>query len=381
MYLNVKSDFGPFNDRIWINCAHQGPLPLSAVSKAYRAIKWKIDPSELTSDRFGYTVSSLRKVIARLIKANPDDIILTNSASYGLHLIANGFPFKPNDEILLVERDFPSDILPWLYLEKLGVKIRLLKSKNPLPQPEELSSSISHSTRIFCTTWVHSFTGYTADCKALGDICRDHGIKFIVNGSQGIGSKPLDILDYNIDMLTTVGFKWLCGPYGTGFCWIKPEMLNSITYNKEYWLNQMTADDLEHAVLLNFRPTKKQLAKKYDIFGTANFFNYEPWIASINYLLKIGIDKIENHNQSLVDMFINSIDSSRYNIISPKEGQERSTLIFISHKDPAKNREVIKDLQQEKIYIAYRNGNLRLSPHLYNTVEEIERTLYVLNKV
>ena len=107
---SFAGDFGPFDGRVWLNCAHQGPLPRVAAEAAREAIDWKVAPYRLTSERFGGVPAGLRESLARLIGAAADDIILANSASYGLHLMANGLPWKAGDEILLMKGDFPSDI-------------------------------------------------------------------------------------------------------------------------------------------------------------------------------------------------------------------------------------------------------------------------------
>jgi selenocysteine lyase/cysteine desulfurase len=372
--------FGPFHDRTWLNCAHQGPLPRVAVQEAHEAIAWKMAPHELTSERFNSVPARLRSALARLIGASAEEIILANSASYGLHLLANGIPWRPGDEILLVAGDFPSDILPWLRLEQAGVHVRLLRPQDPLPNALELRHAITPKTRLFCTTWVHSFSGFTADLDQLGLVCRQNHVQFVVNASQALGARPLDLRATPIDAVTCVGFKWLCGPYGTGFCWLRPDLLTSLEYNQAYWLTAMTADDLARQGDEVQLPPGPATTRTYDVFGTANFFNFKPWAASIEYLLKQGIDRIASHDQSLVEQFIAGLDARKYELTSPHRGAARSTLVFLSHRDPARNDGVYVKLQEAGIDAAYRKGKLRFSPHLYNTRKDIEKALAVLNK-
>jgi cysteine desulfurase/selenocysteine lyase len=374
-------DFGPFGDRIWINCAHQGPLPRVAVEEAYQAINWKITPYELVSERFSSVPARLKRSLARLVGASPSEIVLGNSASYGLHLLANGIPWHKGDEVLLVYSDFPSDILPWLALEKQDVIIRYIKPKDYLPEPEELETNITPSTRLFCTTWVHSFSGKTADIEALGKICKAHNIIFAVNASQAIGARPLDVSGLPVDAVISVGFKWLCGPYGTGFCWIEPKLVKSLVYNQAYWLTMQTADDLGRKESEVRLPEGLPNAGTYDVFGTANFFNFKPWTASIEYLLQHGIERIAEYDQQLVSQLIDGLDSRKYRLMSPREETVRSTLVFISHKDSQRNTEIYQTLKEKGVEVAFRRGKLRLSPHLYNTKEDIERALAVLNAV
>jgi selenocysteine lyase/cysteine desulfurase len=375
---DYSGDFGPFA-RIWLNCAHQGALPLVAAAEAREAINWKVTPYELTADRFNGVPARLRNALALLVGASTDEIILGNSASYGLHLLANGFPWRAGDEVLVVAGDFPSDILPWLGLERRSVKVRRLHPQKPLPSAEELRKAISSGTRLFCTTWVHSFSGYAADLDKLGSVCRENGVTFVVNVSQALGARALNVREVPVDAIVSVGFKWLCGPYGTGFCWMVPDLLASLKYNQTYWLAQMTAADLGNEDKDVSLPDRPRTARAYDVFGTANFFNFKPWAASIEYLLGQGIDYVAEYDQMLVEQFIRGLDSQKYELLSPTNRSERSTLIFISHRDSTRNAEVHQRLAEAGIDVAFRKGKLRLAPHLYNTSAEIDTALSVLN--
>jgi selenocysteine lyase/cysteine desulfurase len=378
MMKNYSKDFGPFENTIWLNCAHQGPLPKVAVGQAEEAIAWKIAPDKMTTERFSQVPQNLRRALGKLIEALPEDIILGNSASYGLHLLANGIRWKTGDEILLVEGDFPADILPWLGLRNKGVKIRFLKPRQYVIQPDELLGNITPSTRLLCTTLVHSFSGFVADAEELGEICRAKGILLVLNVSQALGARCFKISEASADAIVGVGFKWLCGPYGTGFCWISPPLRESLQYNQSYWLTMQTADDL--AKEQGIPALREGLgARRYDVFGTANFFNFKPLAASVEYLLAQGIENIEAHDQRLVTRLIQALDPQKYDLLSPRDGAMRSTLVFISHKEPARNSEVYEKLLEEKVFVAHRAGRLRFSPHFYNTEADIDQALSVLN--
>jgi cysteine desulfurase/selenocysteine lyase len=375
---DYSKDFGPFENKVWLNCAHQGPLPKVAVAQAEEAIAWKIAPYNMTTERFSQVPLNLKRAFGKLIEALPEDIILGNSASYGLHLLANGIPWKSGDEIILVEGDFPSDILPWMGLRNKGVNIRFLKPRRYVIQPDELLGNITPSTRLLCTTLVHSFSGFGVDAQALGEICRAKGILLVLNVSQALGARDFKVAEASADAIVGVGFKWLCGPYGTGFCWIDPPLRESLQYNQSYWLSMQTADDLAREQ--GIPVLRDDLgARRYDVFGTANFFNFKPLTASVEYLLAQGIENIEAHDQRLVTRLIQALDPKKYDLLSPRDGAMRSTLVFISHKEPARNSEIYEKLRKENVFVAYRAGRLRFSPHLYNTEADIDQALSVLN--
>ncbi len=377
---NYAEDFGPFSS-IWINTSHQGALPKAAVTALNEAIQWKISPHHLADSRiFSSVPSRLKESLGRLINAPSEDIILANSASYGLHLLANGIKWSSGDEILLVEGDFPCNILPWLNLKKRGVKIRSIKPKSSGLQPEEIQENIGTATRLLCTSWVYSYTGHLIDLPAISRICRDNGIRLILNCSQAIGTQPFDIEWQFADAITCVGFKWLCGPYGTGFCWIEPEFREELDYNQAYWLAMQTADDLK--VAKTWPEIKSGLgAKKYDVFGTANFFNFVPWTASVNYLLDKGIERIKSHNDELIDQMRRGIRLDKYEILTPMSDSDNSTILVISHQDKSKNEAIFELLKKNNIFVSLRRRYLRFAPHLYNTADEIEKALSVVNCV
>jgi selenocysteine lyase/cysteine desulfurase len=377
---NFSNDFGPFSC-IWVNTSHQGALPKSAVAALNEAIQWKISPHHLaSSSKFNRVPSRLKEVLGSLINAPSEDIILGNSASYGLHLLANGINWSSEDEILLVEGDFPCDILPWLNLKKQGVKIRAIKPEGIGLQPEEIQENIGGATKLLCTSWVYSYTGHIINLPAISEICRKKGIKLVLNCSQAIGTQPFDITRRWADAITCVGFKWLCGPYGTGFCWIDPELREALDYNQAYWLAMQTADDLKGSK--SWPDIKENLgARKYDVFGTANFFNFVPWTASVTYLLGKGIKKIKTHNDKLINHLREGLAADKYEILTPKGDLDNSTILVISHKDRSRNEEIFELLKKQNIYISLRRNNLRFAPHLYNTTSEIEEILSVLNSV
>ena len=375
--LTVSKDFAPTDGHVWLNCAHQGPMPRLAVEAVREAILWKTELHRLKDEFFSEVPLRLKQVLGQLIEAPAEDIILGNSASYGLHLLANGTCWQPGDEVLLVKDDFPADILPWLSLKKRGVRVNLVEPQNHVLQPSELESYITKNTKLLCLTWVHSFNGYAVDAQVLGEICRAKGVIFVLNCSQALGARQFRLPTIPVDAVINVGFKWLCGPYGTGFCWIRPELRESLDYNQAYWLSVLTAEDLqkEH---IEYELRTDLGARKYDLFGTANFLNFKPWTAAVEYLLGQGISRIEEYDQRLVSRLIDGLDPEKYDVLSPRDGNGRSSLVLISHKKPSRNTKVYDALTQNGVHIAFRSGKLRFSPHLYNTEEEIDYALSVL---
>jgi cysteine desulfurase/selenocysteine lyase len=373
-----SNDFGPFEGKIWLNNASEGPLPKVSVTALHEAISWKINPVHLTNQRFAQVPAKLKNIIGQLLNCDPNDVILGNSATYGIHLLANGIPFKAGEEILLMQNDFPTDILPWLFLKEDGVVVRQLPSRGPVISPEEILNALTAKTRLICLPHVHTFSGHLVDIKAIGKICQERGIIFVVNVAQSLGYLPVDLSSWPVDAITTAGFKWLCGPYGTGFCWIKKDLRESLTYRQAFWINRMSEEEL--ASTGEMRLNTQNSAATYDVFGTANFFNYVPLTSSIEYLLKIGIAQIGSHVDGRVVNFLNNLDRKQYDLISREEPAQRSALIVFTHRDQNKNSSIFRELLEKGIYTAKWKGNIRVSPHIFNTDADIERVLEVLNQ-
>lgn len=376
---DYRKDFASFDGRIWLNAASEGPLPLCAARALQEAVEWKSKPYLLDHSKFVAAVKELKESIGRLLNVPAADVILANSASYGLHLLANGMRWQKADEILLMQNDFPTNILPWLALERKGVKVRQIKPREKVLQPQELLEHISTRTRLFCISHIHTFTGFVLDIEEFARICRKKNVLFVVNCSQSAGTMPLDCSKLAADAVVAAGYKWLCGPYGTGFCWIKPQVRETLDLNQAYWVAVLSYEELHKEGPLTLK--KLTTARKYDVFGTANFFNFVPLRTAVDYWLEIGLDKVRAYHDRLLDELIKGLKNSAYALISPEEGKFRSSLAVFSHKDRQKNPQIFRSLLDQKIYPALWKGNLRVAPHVYNTKDEIDTLLKALKKM
>jgi len=374
MSASLQESFGPF-ERAWLNTAHQGPLPLAAADASRSAVEEKLDPRRISEEAFFEGPAMLRSTLGRLIAADPTEIVLGNSTSYGLDLLAHGLPLQAGDEVLLVEGDFPASIYPWLPLQRRGVRLRMLPAASGALEPDDLQAALTDRTRVVCTSWVFSFTGRTADIPALVDVCRRHGqITFVLNGSQAVGARPTDVYELGIDALVSCGFKWLCGPYATGFAWLRPELMQLLEYEQGYWLAQVDeiANPPEHYEL------RQDLgAAAYDVFCTASLFTFPAWHAAVSLLLDHGIDAVERHDQSLIDQLLDGLPDG-WKLHSPAARAERSTLVFLEPERPDTVKQALARLDAAGVDGGERAGKIRLSPHIHNTPQDIDRTLAAL---
>ncbi len=378
--IEALSDaFGPFGEHVWLNCAHQGPLPLPAAEIAEEMIGWKRDPRLIQDSAFWEGPEELRRVLARVVGANDHEIVLGNSTTYGLNLLVQGIPWREGDEVLVVHGDFPTSVMAWMPLQDRGVDVRLLKPSGRVPTPDELEESLRPHTRVFCTSWVFSFNGGIADLEGLGEVCRRRDVTFVVNGTQGVGQLPIDVSALPVDALVSGGFKWLCGPYGTGFMWLTDELMTSLNYKQCYWLAHSNEEDLSREGAYD---RKQDLGVRgLDVFGTANFLNFVPWRRAIDLLLDVGIANIRHHNERLAQRLIAGLIEESIKLMSPTEPDSRSSLLLIQARNPARQADLETAFQKARIWVASRAGAIRISPHLYNSGHDIDRALEVLETI
>lgn len=368
-----SSDFGPFSGTAWFDCAHQGPLPRVARQGVRWALRNKVDPSRAADADFVRVPRTLKAALGPLLGVSPDEVILGNSTSYGLHVIRNGLRWRRRDEVLSADNEFPATIYPWLRLSDQGVRVRLIRHHAGPISANEVERAIRPQTRLVVLSWVNSFNGSVLDVGAVARVCRDRGVLFVVNGSQALGAREPTWKARDVDGVVACGYKWLCGPYATGFAWFESGLLGQLAPTQCYWLPHRWGKALDA-----FDAPEDLGAGEYDLFCPANFLNFCPWTAAVEYLRGVGIDRIRRHNASLVDRFVEGAEARGYAVISPPAEADRSAIVVVSHARPQRNRAIYESLTRAGMHPALRAGNLRFSLHLYNTRRQIDAALATL---
>jgi selenocysteine lyase/cysteine desulfurase len=368
--------FESFEGRAWLNAAHQGPLPRAAAQAARAAIAQKTAPHRIPDDAFLEVPRRLRAALARLIDADPEDIILGNSASYGLDLLARGLSWREGDEVLFVHGEFPATIFPWRVLERHGVTLRFLHAAaGGAPEADEVAAALTPRTRVFCTSWVNSFTGHAIDVRAIGERCRAANVIFALNASQGLGARTIDVSDATVDAVVCCGYKWLLGPYGTGFAWVRPELRQTLEPPHAYWFPNVWG---QTSGMLTYTLRDDLGTRAFDLFDTANFLNFAPWTAAIELLLSAGIAEVAHYDEALIQYLLDRIPTDRYQLVSPVAGPRRSSLAVIRPTGDDDAESIQRALEMAGVDAAIRAGAVRFSPHLYNTPADIDRAARAL---
>jgi len=316
-------------------------------------------------------IEELRTLLAKLVGTDHSRIALVHNTSHGLNIIASGLKWKEGDEILIPEGEFPANVYPFLNLRRKGVKIKLVPTPSGGLEPETLLSAITLKTKMLSVSFVEFLSGYKTDLKTIGKICHDNGIIFVVDAIQGLGAIPLDVIDCGIDALACGGHKWLMFPQGVGFLYITKELQDKIQQSHLGWMSVEDPEDF-----LNYQQELSRDARRFEL-GCLNSAGIVGAAESLIMLLEIGQDIIYQHLISLTSRLIEGLEEIGCNIFTNKDLEKRSGIVTFYPKDKSKSESLFKFFEENKIAVSLRKGMIRISPHFYNTLEEINSVLNI----
>ncbi|MDW8068069.1 MAG: aminotransferase class V-fold PLP-dependent enzyme [Anaerolineae bacterium] len=315
----------------------------------------------------------LRHAVARLINATSDEIAIIQNTSHGLNLVAQSLPFRPGDNIIFCDMEFPSNVYPWMLLERQkGVEARCIPHDRGGLTVEALEAHADSRTRAVAVSSVEFLTGFRTDLAAIGEWCRAHGAYFIVDGIQSLGVIPMDVRALGIDFLACGGPKWLMGPVGVGFLYCRRELLEEMSPPMAGCLSVVGWEDWRD-YNLTFLPD----ARRFDL-GGPNLVGMAGLAEAIELLLEAGIENIQRHTFHLTDVLIADLQQRGYPIASNLHPVHRSPIVAFSV--PGDVRAAYARLRAAKIAVSLRESYIRVSPHGYNTEEEVLRVGEVLGQ-
>jgi len=313
---------------------------------------------------------------AKLINADPDDIILTTSATHGINIAANGIKLPSgNNNVAFIDSEFPAVVYPWLNQEELGRVSALMipSSKGYVNDAIIKRSLLDNDVRVFTLSMVQ-FLGYRYNVKSIAEFCRKNNIIFIVDAIQATGICPIDIEQMGLDYLCTGNQKWLMSPAGTGFAYISKKYRDYI--HPSYV--GTTSVNYDFANFLNYKLDFRKDGTAYEN-STLNTLGMIGMNESVKFFTELGVKNIFEHILEIQDKLIELLDKSIYKIESDLSPEHRSNILILSHVNPDLNTKVQKYLEEKNIYIAMREGYLRVSPHVYNNFEDVEMLAKAMN--
>ena len=361
-------------DRVYLNHASTGPLPartLRTLAKwtASRGEPWRIS-DEMEFDVMGRA----RDLAARLVGASPDEIALTTNTSHAINIAARCLPLRAGDVVLSSDREFPANVYPWMALARDRITYeRVPCTSAGLPDEKAILAALDRPrVRVLTLSWVSFATGFAADLERLGRACREREIYFVVDAIQGVGVRPLDAHGCHIDVLACGGQKWLLSPWGTGFAYVRRELVPTLEPREVGWLAVRGSSDFNR--LVDYDLAWYDDARRFEV-GTLPYQDLAGFCASVEMLLELGIDCIASHVRRLIDGMMSRLSAAGLTMVTPSDPARRAGIVSVRVKEAER---VSQRLAEAGIVCGLREGAIRLSPHVYTTDEDIDRALAVL---
>ncbi len=361
-------------DAVYLNNASTGALPARTVRATADFHALRAEPWRLTNDAQFAILRRTRELCATLIGAGADEIACMANTTYGVNVAARCLPLKSGDKVLTFDREFPANIYPWMALAKRGITLERIPTRDKLPDEDALIAALNgKNVRAVAIGWVNFATGYKADLARIGRACRERGIYFVVDAMQGLGAATLDARACQIDILACGGQKWLLSPWGSGFVYVRRELVQQLEPEAVGWMAMRASEDFTR--LVDYEFAYHDDARRFEVI-TVPFQDFAGLNASLEMMIELGLKNIEAHDAALVVEAVAWAQSRRdMKLVTPADPARRAAIVSIAPPDPVATSARLK---KAKIIHSLRESAIRLSPHCYNTAAEMTRALEVL---
>ena len=362
-------------DAIYLNNGSTGPLPRRTVEALADFNERRAAPYLITEEvQFG-TLRRSRELCARLVNARPQEIALMVNTSYGLNLAARALPLEAGDTIITNDREFPANIYPWMALEANGITLERVPCVDGLPDEDALLRALDGPrVKVLTTSWVSFATGYRVNLDRIGAACRERGIYFVVDAIQGLGALTLDLAKTPVDILACGAQKWLLSPWGTGFVYVRPELVQQLEPQAIGWLATRASENF--ASLVDYDLTYHEDARRFEVI-TVPFQDFSGMNASLELLFELGPSAAAAHVADLTGRIIEWAQSRPdVKLVTPAAPDRRAGIVTLRPRDTAS---AAAKLTEAGVVHSLREGGIRLSPHCWNTREEVDAALAVLD--
>jgi cysteine desulfurase/selenocysteine lyase len=370
-----EAEFPWARETIYLNHAGIGPLP----ERSRRAIDgWtreRTAPATLTDDRLMAVLADGRRKAARLIGADPGEIALATNTSFGLNLAARMLPLAAGDIVLMSDQDFPANVFAWRQLADRGVGLELVP-RTPGGFPDEarmLERIRDPRVRVLAISQVEFHTGFRLDLAGLGAAARATGTYFVIDAIQALGHVAFDVRSTPVDMLACGAQKWLLSPWGSGFLYVRHGLIETLVSPLAGW-NAYGGNE-NFTTLVGYGGRLHADARRFELW-TLPYQDLLGMNHSLDLLDELGLDRIEAHVRSIGEPVRAWARRAGVRLISP-EGARDSGIIVLAAADLPRGLPV---LREAGVATCIREGGLRLAPHCYNTIEELETVAGLLQR-
>jgi selenocysteine lyase/cysteine desulfurase len=370
-WKSYRALFPHTNDQLYLNHAAIAPMNTRAQQAIMQFMNFRLYehvefwPEAL--ERKAYFV----ELIAKLLHVHKDSIALTSNTSAGLNILALGLPWKTGDRILLNNFEFPSNVIPFQNLQRLGVEIDFVTHRNGKIDLDDVKKNIHPRTKILSISFVEFLNGYRNDMKALGKICRENDIIFSVDAIQGLGALDLNARETGIDFLSSGGHKWLMWPAGLGFIYISPRIFKRVHPAQAGWMSLETPFDF-----FNYNQPLAANAQRFEpgVFSTISIMGAT---ATLEMMLEIGLNNIEDKILNNTRFLLDELSYHGYKLFTDPAPENRSGIVTFYH--PAAE-EVFNYFKENRVTVSLREGMIRISPHFYHDQADLERFIKMLTE-
>ncbi|MHA1638535.1 MAG: aminotransferase class V-fold PLP-dependent enzyme [Candidatus Thorarchaeota archaeon] len=364
----ISEMFPTLSEMTYLNNAATGIPPITVID----AIKEYLGNKIHAKGKFDETLDALgniRENLGKLLGGTSSEFGLVPNTSLGINMIANGIDYPKGSNIVICDLEFPANYVPWQNISRLnGIDLRVVKSKNGAVPLEKFREQIDEYTRVVAVSLTQFASGYRSDVKALADDVHKSGGYLVADIIQAAGWLDIDLHNMGVDFAAAQSAKWLIGPIGSGFIYVNEKNLDSLVPKFLGWWGVKEMDNFSY-----FERDQYSDARKFEV-GSPSMLSNIGFLKSLELLLSIPADVRESvalGNADYLRKRLGELDIEFYDF----DERNKSPIVSCT---PPNVEEVHKKFQSEKIYCSVRNGRLRVSPHFYNTHEEIDRLLEVL---
>jgi selenocysteine lyase/cysteine desulfurase len=373
----------PFADRFagaegfaYLDAASKGPLPLASVRAGREALALKERPWRMGPQVHVGVLAEVRALAARLLGARDESVAVVTGAGQVVNVVARGLDLGEGDEVLLAKHEFPANDLPWRWLARRGVRVRVAEPDHPAGavSAARLAAEIGPRTRVVAFSHVSYLHGGRIDPGPVAEAARRAGAVTVLDGSQAAGALPFDFGASGIDVYATSGYKFLLGPYGCGLGLFSRAALDRLAVTDVNWCSVVGAEDHEH---LPTEVVLKPGAQRWDAHEPASPANLMPLAESLRLLLEATPALVQAHARALCDRILAALPPG-VEAASPLDPAARSHILCLRAGSPAQTAAAHERLRAAKVLTSLRGGRIRVAPHLYNVPEDVDRLVVAL---
>jgi cysteine desulfurase/selenocysteine lyase len=370
-FLEIRKAFPITRKVVYLNHAGVSPFSTRVAAGLARHVVEQTAYGGTVEPRWTKRVEEARKQAARLINAKPAEIAFVDNTTQGLNYFARGIDWRKGDNVVLPRIEFPANVYPWLSLKDRGVRVKFVRERAGRVRIDDIDGAIDGRTRAVAVSFVEFSSGFRNDLAGIGKLCRKRGVYFVVDGIQGLGALKLDVKECLVDGLSAGGHKWLLAPQGTGIFYCSSRVMPRLLHPTPGWLSVVGWNDYYKFDYKLFPDCRRYESAQKNLMGIAGL---NEALAMINGL---GIASIEQRILDITDHLCRLLEKRGFKVYSPRGDGEKSGIVcfYPGTRDAEK---VCRGLLRRGFLTVPRRGTIRVSPHFYNTHEEMEQFVRAL---